>query len=274
MRDKIHAAGSPVSSNRSVAVLRALWNWARDREMVTANPCDGVKKLTDEAARDRVFTDEELRSIVRVMKDTPYRDRFDLILRCATRSHETSAARLSDVDVDRHIWTIPASNAKAGRKHEVQLSSGAWAIVQRLMKAKSPWLFPGDGRECPVCEQEGHALPMSHRDMEGPSILAGLMTNTGTVEAPVWVGDPIRAHDIRRTIADRMVNVLGVPVDVVDLGVLGHAASKLVRTYMPAGVSSAKVREALEAWSRHLDSILAVRTPRVTARSPRKARTA
>jgi hypothetical protein len=61
---------------------------------------------------------------------------------------------------------------------------------------------------------------------------------------------------MRRTVSDRMRSDLDVAPHVVALGVLGHATPKLLKTYMPS-VNLAEVRRALEAWSRHLDGILA-----------------
>jgi len=83
------------------------------------------------------------------------------------------------------------------------------------------------------------------------------LRNIGTDERPKWDGETIRLHDIRRTIADRLLNVLGVAPYVVDMGVLGHAPAGLIRTYMPSGIGLPEVRAALSAWGTHLDAILA-----------------
>lgn len=79
----------------------------------------------------------------------------------------------------------------------------------------------------------------------------------GTDEKPDWEGEPIWLHDLRRTVADRMLNVVGSAPYVVDLGVLAHAPSKLVAAYMPSGVGLPEVQAALAAWDAHLDQILA-----------------
>ena len=70
-------------------------------------------------------------------------------------------------------------------------------------------------------------------------------------------GEPIRLHDIRRTVADRMLNVLGVPPHVVDLGILAHAPAGLIATYMPSNVGLPAKQAALAAWDAHLNEILA-----------------
>src|SRR5262249_34000409 len=82
------------------------------------------------------------------------------------------------------------------------------------------------------------------------------LVKVGTEERPVWEGEPLRLHDLRRTVADRLLNELRVPPYVVDLGVLGHAPAGLIRTYMPSGVSVREVASALAAWDAHLDQIL------------------
>lgn len=61
-----------------------------------------------------------------VVKATDLGDLTAFLLRTGTRSHEARSARREDIDFDRRVWTIPPENAKAGRKHEVPLSPGAW----------------------------------------------------------------------------------------------------------------------------------------------------
>jgi hypothetical protein len=45
--------------------------------------------------------------------------------------------------------------------------------------------------------------------------------------------DDVNIHDIRRTVADALLNRIGAPPWIIDHVVLGHARPKLLRTYMP-----------------------------------------
>lgn len=60
--------------------------------------------------------------------------------------------------------------------------------------------------------------------------------------------DDVRIHDIRRTVADALLNRVGAPPWVVDHVVLGHARPKLLRTYMPT-LPLGEARDALERWA-------------------------
>jgi len=59
--DRIIARGSAVQANRSLARLRALFNWAIEKDRLAASPAARMKLPTQEQARDRVLSDDELR---------------------------------------------------------------------------------------------------------------------------------------------------------------------------------------------------------------------
>lgn len=67
-------------------------------------------------------------------------------------------------------------------------------------------------------------------------------------------------HDLRRTMAQRLEQDLGVPGDVVE-AVLGHARPKLKRTYVPVRPFEEQ-RRALNTWSRALAGILKAKSKR------------
>ena len=71
------------------------------------------------------------------------------------------------------------------------------------------------------------------------------------------VPDDVRIHDIRRTVADALLNGIGTPHWIVDHVVLGHARPKLLRTYMPT-LPLNEAREALQRWGEELTHILGV----------------
>src|SRR5689334_12672518 len=60
----------------------------------------------------------------------------------AARSGEVLNARWNEFDVDRAVWTVPASRMKAGREHRVPLSPRALEIV-KAMDRKELFVFAG-----------------------------------------------------------------------------------------------------------------------------------
>jgi len=163
--ERVHEQ-TAIGSNRVLELVRAMYNWARSKDLVTTSPCDGVKKIEKERRRDRTYTNEELRTIAAVVRGTDIEDLVAFLMRTGARSHETRAARWELIDFDRRVWTIPAEDAKAGRKHEIPLAPGAWAIVERRFTrhGRSPFFFPAGTRDCVVCGHGGHeGAPLNRR---------------------------------------------------------------------------------------------------------------
>jgi integrase len=62
----------------------------------------------------------------------------------AARSGEVLGARWDEFDLDRAVWTIPATRMKAGREHRVPLSRRALKILKAMREARdSDFVFPG-----------------------------------------------------------------------------------------------------------------------------------
>ncbi len=65
-------------------------------------------------------------------------------------------------------------------------------------------------------------------------------------------------HDVRRTVADALLNRLKVAPWIVDHVVLGHVRPKILRTYMPT-LPLEEAREALTRWTGEVDRILSTK---------------
>jgi integrase len=246
---------APVSANRCYEVVRRLFAWAVETDRLAVSPVM-LKGREDEKGRERTYTNDELRAILATAGQTELCDLVPFIAYTGTRSHETRAARWADIDFERALWTIPPDDAKSDRKHEVPLSPEAVALLEAIQERQrekpSPWVFPAPTTKCGTCGEAGHMdQPNKALRVVGEAAL-GLKRSE---VAGKWEGEALRLHDLRRTVSDRMRTDLHVPPYVVDLGVLGHAAPELVRTYMPTA-NVAEVRTALEVWSKYLDTIL------------------
>lgn len=60
----------------------------------------------------------------------------------AARTGEVIGAKWDEVDLDKAIWTIPASRMKAGKEHRVPLSGRAVEILESTKGLRKEWLFP------------------------------------------------------------------------------------------------------------------------------------
>jgi integrase len=62
----------------------------------------------------------------------------------AARSGEVLGARWQEFDLDRAVWTIPATRMKAGREHRVPLSRRALKVVKTMHEDRNcDFVFPG-----------------------------------------------------------------------------------------------------------------------------------
>lgn len=62
----------------------------------------------------------------------------------ATRTSEVLGATWAELDLDKAIWTIPASRMKAGKEHRIPLSPRAVEILEAVKPLSKEWLFPAD----------------------------------------------------------------------------------------------------------------------------------
>jgi integrase len=93
-----HRKESPVAANREVAYLSAAFSWAYERDLVTSNPCKGVRRNT-EKARTRYVSDEEYAAVYALATSSPpyIQPAMELAYLCRMRINEVLAARWSDV---------------------------------------------------------------------------------------------------------------------------------------------------------------------------------
>jgi integrase len=80
-----------------------------------------------ETSRDRVLSDDEIRTLWPIMEETgyPFGCLAQFLLVTAQRRDEGSNmlwSEISGLDGENPVWTIPASKNKGGRLHEVPLS--------------------------------------------------------------------------------------------------------------------------------------------------------
>jgi integrase len=60
----------------------------------------------------------------------------------AARTGEVIGAKRDEVDLDKAMWTIPATRMKAGKEHRVPLSPRAVGILKATQGLRTDWLFP------------------------------------------------------------------------------------------------------------------------------------
>ena len=232
MLDEIVSRGAPIQANRTLEIIRTLYNWAIARDIVGANPCYRVPKPSIENRSDRVLSEEEIRAVwLALAAEAPLTAAtFKLRLLTAQRGAELLAMRWDQIS--RSWWTIPAEIAKNGLAHRVPLSAPVFSLLDevRPLAKGSKWVFPG-------ADGEGHrvAIHKAHNRIRRRS------------------GVSFVPHDLRRTAASHMTS-MGISRLVVSK-VLNHVESGITAVYDRHSYDAEK-REALEVWGRRVEEIL------------------
>ena len=233
MVEKIVKRGSPVSANRAFEVVRRVFTWSVSKDLVDASPCVGLDVVQPEKRRERVYSSDELRSILGNVAGTELEYLVPLIVATGCRSGEARSARWSEIDWTAKVWTVPGEKAKNGESHPIPLSPRALAALASCVFSYAPseWVFPAPTREGYLDKPNKHVVKVRQRS---------------------GVAD-FRLHDLRRTTATGLA-ALGT-LDTIVEHVLGHAQPGLKATYNRYQPLR-EMRTALDSWSRHVDAIV------------------
>ena len=138
--DGIAERGSPIQANRTLAVVRKMFNFAISRDIVDATPVAMVKAPAKENQRDRVLSADEIRTLWKGLDTAPMSEGIKLVLKLqlatAQRKGEIVGAALDEFDFEDNIWTIPAERSKNGQAHRVPLSP---LVLELIKEARRPF---------------------------------------------------------------------------------------------------------------------------------------
>ena len=238
--DRIVDRGSPIMANRLLAVVRRMFAFAVDRDIIEVNPCLGVKEPGKETRRDRVLSEAEIKAFWAGLDKAGMTDQVRLALRfllvSAQRRGEVIEAQWSEFDLPNTLWTIAAERSKNGVAHAVPLSPLAMDLLAtiRAVGGESRWLFPSPkGGDRPIIRTSvNHALHVND-DVDG-------------------LGD-FTPHDLRRSAASHMTALRISRLTVSKI--LNHTDRGVTAIYDRHSYLPEK-RHALDAWGARLQEIV------------------
>ena len=237
--DDIVDRGSPISANRTFAVIRKMFNFGVSKDLIPASPCAAIGAPAKEKQRDRVLKEDEIRALWSGLASAKMVDPTKLALKLqlvtAQRKGEVLGAEWSEFDLDRGWWEIPESKAKNGVLHRVPLSSQALTLLTELnqLTGHSKWLVPS---------------PRGDKPITGAAVCRAITRNAGEMGIA-----PFIPHDLRRTAASYMAG-MGTPRLVIGK-ILNHVESGVTAIYDRHRYDKEK-KEALDAWGQRLESIV------------------
>ncbi|MDH3596905.1 MAG: integrase family protein [Rhodospirillales bacterium] len=237
--ERVVRRGHPTAANRRLALIRKMYAWGLEVDLVPATPVVAVRAPAREAPRERVLGEAELAALWSAWERIgwPFGPLGKLMLLTAQRRRAVAGLRLADIGLASRIWTLPpeAAGGRVGGRgaHAVPLSSFAIEILTSLPRTDSPYVFPARGHP--------------GRPVSGFSKAARRMAELS------GVGD-CRLGDLRRTAADGMARQ-GVPPHVLG-AILNRGTGGRPGLAGPAEADIETMRLALEAWAERVREIV------------------
>jgi len=269
--DGIAKRGTPIAANRTLAVVRKLFNWAvtKPRFGLETSPVVRITPPGAEVSRDRWLRDDEVRLFWLACEQIGYPfGRFaQLLLLTASRRDMVASIRWSDIDLEKRLWTVPGTFMKSGREHVVPLSRLATEIIQSVpVIAGIDFLFPAQRRRAGRAFGERHISGFS--DIK--ERLDATMLVLARKEAAERGRDPEtvkpipdwRFHDLRRTATTHM-GELRVPRHIRKL-ILDHVERDVTGIYDRYEYLDER-RDALERWAAKIERLIAPNESNVMA---------
>lgn len=245
--DDIHDRGAPIHANRTLALVRKMFNFAVAEGYLDASPALGIPARAQEQVRTRTLTDAELKAFWLAVEsdgfDEVTRDVLRLQLLLGARVREVTGMARGEITLkgpNGAVWTLPKARAKGGRDVPRPLPKMALGIIKHRLEAagEGTFLFASPFDE---------AQPITPRAPAKAILRASRKGNIPKGFTP---------HDLRRTCRTKLAQ-LGVS-ETVAKKILGHtpprgdvtASVYDQHTYLP------EMREALQRWERHLYKIV------------------
>jgi integrase len=253
--EEIVKRGSPGSANSNFKIIRKMFKFAVQRDILQHTPCEGVVMPAPLNRGSRVLTAEEIKTFWNSLNKCHVSHEaitaIKLILLTGQRPGEVIGMHTSELD--GHWWTIPAERSKNKKAHRVYLTNTALELIGNI---------PADGFIFP--SPTNKARPMGRltisqavgRNLSWPVLVNGkpVFDKHGkpVTENLIGIADFV-PHDLRRTCATFMSG-LGFHDEVID-AVLNHTKQGIIRTYNLNRYDKEK-QQALETWERKLLSII------------------
>ena len=247
--DAMEKESGPVAANRARASLSGFFSWAMRRGAADTNPVVGTNKAIENPSRDRVLSDTELVEIWNACGDDDYGRIVRLLILTGQRREEIGGICESEISLPDRVWNLPRERTKNKRPHAVPLSDAAIDLLnQAPPHAGRDWLF-GSGA---VRSFQGWSRAKTNLDHA--------IWRIRRARPSEW-----RLHDIRRTVATRMINLGVLPhiVESVQNRISGHLAG-------PAGIYNraeyiSEKRDALAKWGEYVTALVGKKDAKVVA---------
>jgi integrase len=201
---------SIASVNRELALLRSIFNFAKQEWIITRTPFEMGEPLiclADETKRSRVLSRGEEERLLLALSDARRLHIRALVvaaLDCGARKNELLTLRWSDVSIEEGVITFRALNTKTARARKVPVSDRLRAELQRIKNDSEP---DSDALVFNPCSLQKH--------FQAALLSAGI--------------DNFRWHDMRHSFASRLAHS-GMSISEL-AALLGHSQIQTTLRY-------------------------------------------
>jgi integrase len=211
MHQEIQARTSNSTANRYLGLVSRMYSLAIELEQCPQNPAKKVRKATENPARERFLTKEELARFLAALEELPGRAAAAALAFLAlTGLRKNEALQLEWSRVRLEEGTVYLAQTKNGKPRTVALNDPARAILQRRWEAREgehPYVFPG--------RLAGKPLNNPQKAFDAACAMAGI--------------EGACVHTLRHSFASLALSVGATLYDVSKL--LGHANTQTTARY-------------------------------------------
>jgi len=225
-----HSAPTAAAARRALSTLFA-WIIAEGLLGNGANPVTGSHRPEDPSPRDRVLSNAELVAIWNACRNDDPGRIVRLMILLGSRRQEIGGMCWSELDLHAGTWTLPKERSKNHRSHTITLPLTALEIIKATPRTARDHLF-GD-------RASAGFVGWSYAKDELDRRLGG-------------TAKPWHLHDIRRTVATRMIDI-GIEPHHVEacLNHFGGHRAGVAGIYNRSNYEVA-VKTALARWNAHV----------------------
>ena len=250
--DPIKDRGSNTQANKTLSILKQMFDFGVERDLMQGNPVSTVKKKSVgglEKSRTRALEFDEVIQVFERLPKLGVSQQVIYALKCITltgcRPIEVTGAQWQEFDFDKMIWTIPADRVKQNkdgeRTHKVPITQNMVILLDELRAAfgylNSKYVFPST-----TTNKSGPG----EQPIDRHSLSRSISRKLEELGVPKFV-----PHDLRRTVATRLGDVdIGADPIVIEK-ILNHQLQGVQGVYNMQEYMDAR-RKALEEWGRKL----------------------
>ncbi|MFK3863596.1 tyrosine-type recombinase/integrase [Pseudoalteromonas rhizosphaerae] len=204
--DPITDRGAKTQANKTLSILKQMFNFGVERDLIQGNPISTVKKKSVgglEKSRTRALEFEEVIQVFERLPKLGISQQVIYALKCITltgcRPVEVTGAQWPEFDFEKMIWTIPAERVKQNkdgeRTHKVPPITQNMVILLDELRAAFGYL------------NSKYVFPSTTTNKSGPgeqpidrhSLSRSISRKLEQLGVPKFV-----PHDLRRTVATRL----------------------------------------------------------------------